>query len=399
MARATWGGQAENAGEGWPMTREASRDVRDSFASTFGQELDPMAKYERDFEVEEEKGNDPFDLFVQERLRANNRTEATIESYQTAIKHWREFMAEQDRHPACPNEDHAREFVEWLLEANQSSGRENSDGTIMSKLSNLRRIWEFWQKEPSLPAEFGELNPFDLALDKTDLQSEKPPDPPNISVEELREAVGDVSHLREQAIVALQLKLGLRAGEVANIRVEDLHVSGRDVADYYPDLGTNPMLEGAENAIYIPPTDDKSLPWPGREGNKSKRSRILPLDDELRSIARQLLLTRPRNSDGWLILSKRTHQQLDPEYVNEAMKSALSRYNAEKYRDITGHFGRHYFSTYWRNLGTNPELVKYMRGDTTSDDVDGRDALSVYVHNYYDDVREYYLDNIFKIHL
>lgn len=126
---------------------------------------------------------------------------------------------------------------------------------------------------------------------------------------------------------------------------------------------------------------------------------ILPLDDELRKMIRQLLLIRPENPDGWLILSKRTHQKLEPMYVNEAMKSALSRFNAEKYRDINGHFGRHYFSTYWRNLGTNPELVKYMRGDTTSDEVDGRDALSVYVHNYYEDVRDFYLGNIFKLHL
>lgn len=381
------------------MTDNETADARTSFASRFGKEIDPLARYERDFEIEEEHGNDPFELFMEERLYANNRTEATIEGYETTIKHWREFMEEQGRHPACANEDHARKFVEWLKDANQSSGRVNTEGTIMTKLCNLRRIWEFWQKEPSLPAEFAELNPFELALDKTDLQSEKPPDPPKITVDEMREAVGDVDHLREQATVALQLKLGLRAGEVANIQIKDLHVSGQDVADHYPGLGTNPMLEGAENAIYIPPTDDKSLPWPGREGNKSKRSRILPLDDELRKMIRQLLLIRPENPDGWLILSKRTHQKLEPMYVNEAMKSALSRFNADKYRDITGHFGRHYFSTYWRNLGTNPELVKYMRGDTTSDEVDGRDALSVYVHNYYEDVIDHYLDNIFKLHL
>jgi hypothetical protein len=69
-------------------------DTRNAFASRFGQETDPLAKFEDAFEVEEEQGNDPFDLFLQEDLLTDDPREGTIEDYESAIRQWREFMLE-----------------------------------------------------------------------------------------------------------------------------------------------------------------------------------------------------------------------------------------------------------------------------------------------------------------
>lgn len=306
-------------------------------------------------------------------------------------------MEHQDRHPACPNEHHVREFVPWLLEGKHSGGRSNSDGTVETKLENLSRIWRFWQDEPALPEAYNQFNPFELTLGRAGLSRELPPDPPYLPLSNVRDAVHSLTHIRDRATTVIQLKLGLRAGEVVNIRLEDLALGG-EIADHYPELGTNPHIADYENAIYIPPRDDDDLPWDGRPGNKSRRPRIMPLDDELRRTFRRVLLIRPNNPDGWVFLTKRTHSQIEPMYVNEAMKPAFKPYNGdERHRDITSHYGRHYFSTFWRNKDVNAEYIKYMRGDATSDEVDSRDTLATYIHTYYEDIQDLYVNNIFKL--
>jgi len=127
--------------ENWviPVSSDEN-DTRNAFASRFGQETDPLAKFEDAFEVEEEQGNDPFDLFLQEDLLTDDPREGTIEDYESAIRQWREFMLEQGRHPACPNERHARTFVPWLAEGKHSNGQPNSEGTVQTKLRYLSRI-------------------------------------------------------------------------------------------------------------------------------------------------------------------------------------------------------------------------------------------------------------------
>lgn len=380
---------------------------RDAFASQFGQDTDPLAKFEDDFRALEQQGSDPFELFMQEDLLTDDPREGTIEGYETTIQQWKEYMTTQDRHPACPNERHARNVVPWLLEgkhARGGKGSPNSEATVETKLRYLSRVYEFWQDEPSLPAAFNEFNPFELALSKSNLARELPPNPPNLSLDDVRDAIRSIPHIRDRSMAILQFKLGLRAGAVTNIKVEDIDLGSSDLRAHYDDLGTHPQLEGMENAIHIPPRDDPELPWPGRDGNKSRRPRVMPLDDELRRTIRQVLLIRPMNPDGYLFLSKRSHGQIDPEYVNVAVKEGFEDINEdekyERYRKITSHYGRHFFSSYWRNdLDTNSEYVKYMRGDATSEDVDAYDALAHYVHTYHEDIRDEYLNDIYKLHV
>lgn len=380
----------------------SKNDFRDVFAEAFDrqEQLDPLAGLEPIFEAAAKSGGDPFEMFLEEDLATDDPRPATVEGYKIVIKQWCEYMSEQGRHPACPNETHAREFIPWLLEGNQTGGAPNSEGTVEMKLKHLSRIYEFWQVEPSLPAEYNEFNPFGLALTKSNLNRPLPPDPPKIEIEDVRKAVHSINHIRDQAMTVLLLKFGMRCGEVVNIKIEDICLEGRDLRDNYPELGTHPELEGYENALYIPPRNDPDLPWEGRDGNKSRRPRIMPLDEELRRTLRKVLLVRPDNPEGWLFLSKRTHTKLEPMYVNDAMKPAFERFNDDpRYRDITSHFGRHYHTTYWRNRGVNTEAIKYMRGDATGEEVDVHDAIAHYIHTYHEDIRDLWLDNIYKLHV
>ncbi|WP_226021893.1 hypothetical protein [Halomicrobium salinisoli] len=73
----------------------------------------------------------------------------------------------------------------------------------------------------------------------------------------------------------------------------------------------------------------------------------------------------------------------------------------DEYRPVTSHFGRHWFSTWWRvEQDLNRELVKYMRGDKpVSASAKTREAIDAYLHTYYEDIRNFYLKNIYKIGL
>lgn len=44
----------------------------------------------------------------------------------------------------------------------------------------------------------------------------------------------------------------------------------------------------------------------------------------------------------------------------------------------------------------NPELVDYMRGDKASRSVEDHGAIQHYIHTYYNDIEDLYLDRIFK---
>ena len=51
------------------------------------------------------------------------------------------------------------------------------------------------------------------------LSTKRVKEPPRISVEELRNIVADVKHVRDRAFIVAQLKLGLRSSEIANIKI------------------------------------------------------------------------------------------------------------------------------------------------------------------------------------
>ena len=59
--------------------------------------------------------------------------------------------------------------------------------------------------------------------------------------------------------------------------------------------------------------------------------------------------------------------------------------------NVTPHYFRHWFTTMARNHGVPRSVIKYIRGDADEDMVD------YYTHNWGNDTREAYLDNIYKL--
>lgn len=256
----------------------------------------------------------------------------------------------------------------------------------------LSQAYEFWQADSAFPHP-NDYNPFELAKETTDLGTDPEKTFPDLSLEMLQSEFDDIENVRSRAIIGLQLKLGLRAGEVCNIQLQDLHLSHSELEEHYQNLGTHRALDGQTDVLYVPHD---------RNGTKASNPRLLPIDNELRWLLIRYLLTRPQVDDPWAFLSRRTFTALDSQGVNRVWKDEFQPKHAENedHRGITSHFGRHWFSTYWRlQASMNREHIQYMRGDRVQPIESFGDAIDEYLHPRYDHIESEYRSNIFSLQL
>lgn len=356
---------------------------RHEIAAAFGNELDPLAEYDQTFR---EADADPFKAYIENRLDKKSRSERTYDNYRNAIELWKEYMAEQGRHPACPSKEHTDGFVDYLL-----FERENKPSSIDTKLKNLRAIYHYWQDDPAFPHDT-DFNPWSEAKDRVNelkKDSSNGAEYPRMTEDQLREKVSGIKHVRDRLVVAMLFKFGLRAGELANVRLSDIHISNEEVRDHYDEMATVSHLDGRENALYIPSD---------RTGNKSERPRVLPIDEEMQQLLTKSLLTRPDNGEKELILSDTRHEKMTNGGVNGIIKEYFAEYDEmDQYDDITSKFGRHIFSTHWKvRQNISREKVKYMRGDG-SGELQGYEGIDHYLHTYYEDIEPVYRQQIYRI--
>lgn len=295
-------------------------------------------------------------------------------------------MADRGRHPACPHEDHVKRFVRRELDEKGNSRR-----TAKKKLWELNKIYKYWQSGAEFPHPT-DYNPFQIAKKKLSLSTKRVKEPPRIPVDRLQDIVEDIDHIQDRAFIVGQLKLGLRASEMANIKISELNITNSEVEKHYPEMGSSAHVSGIGNAVYIPHD---------REGNKSERPRILPIDEELRRLWMNYLLIRPDNDEPWLFLSRANNTQVDSEAINDAWKRHFrpEYEETQQHRAVSSHYGRHRFTTFWRvEQDVNRELIKYMRGDTSAGGIaDPAGGIDHYIHSYYEDIEPLYRKRIYKL--
>lgn len=365
-----------------------NNDVHESIAEAFGQTTDPLAEYDTRFK---DLDADPFELWLKEHIYTQDYADGTVDMMERRVNQWCEYMNnETDRHPAAPKTHHVIEFAQVYREKYN-----NKKGTIEAKLSTLSRVFQYFQSEPAFPHQT-DFNPFDAAKAKIDLTGSDPKPQYRIPLKKLQQFIqSKIKHIRDRALIVIQLKLGLRASEVSNIKLSEIHISNSELQDHYENLGTHHALEGRPNAVYIP--HDRKL-------NKSDRPRVLPLDDELRRVLLQYLLCRPDNGRPWLFLSKSGGKKLDQDNINDVWKKYFRpEYGpTERYRGVSSHYGRHYVTTTLRIDREWPrDLIKYLRGDRQSGGEMGssRDAIDSYIHAWYEDIEDRYRQEIFKLRI
>ena len=369
--------------------RDGVEEKRRAFADAFDLEADPLAKYDSQFR---DLNSDPLEMYAADVLAPRGLSESRQNDYWRVFRQFKKHMQQQGRHYACANTQQIKTFAE-----SQRAKRGHDVGTIKSHLRILNGLYQYWQREPVFP-HGEEFNPVEAAREKIPFrewkQEEPDKDHPHVPLENLREGLRTIKHLRDRCCVGAQIKLGMRVGEVCNCQLQDVSIQHPDIEENYPELGTHPRVRDLENAIFIPSEKE-------RDGNKSKRARILPLDDEMRQLLVQWLLIRPDNGEQWVYLSDQRHDKLWPKTINEAWKDAFhpEYEETEHHEGVTSHFGRHWFSSFWRiDQDLNRELVKYMRGDAIGDAaVDYGEAIDSYLHTYYDDIENVYRENIFKL--
>lgn len=366
-----------------------THDQHRKIADAFGRTTDPLKEYDERFNSLADVN--PFDLFLDDRIYPQDYSQDYVNGIERRLRQWQEFMKNNhDRHPACPSTQHVVEFATYCLET-----RDNSPGTVSEKLGTLRRCFQYFQEEPSFPHPT-DYNPIGAAKSKLDLSEDDPKAPRPISLSELREFLQEeVTHIRDRAIILIGFKLGLRASEVSNIKLSEVHIANSELQTHYDELGTVPPLNDRPNAVYIPHD---------RERNKRDRPTVLPLDDELRQTLLQYLLVRPDNGEEWLFLSKTNGLKMDHTNINDLWKKHFRpEYGpTRRYRGVSSHYGRHFFTTYFRVEKDWPrELLKYMRGDRQSGGEirSTRDAIDSYIHTFYEDINQRYRREVFKFRL
>ena len=151
---------------------------RQALAITFKRDTDPLAKYASGFENTD---IDPFDLFMTEVIDQRPLAKNTYAQYVLTFRQWRDFMGEQGRHPACPNEEHVKGFAHHELE-----DKKNHPATVKEKLRKLNEAYEYWQADLIFPHP-DDYNPVKVARLKIRFNAPETKEPPRIPLAELRE--------------------------------------------------------------------------------------------------------------------------------------------------------------------------------------------------------------------
>lgn len=369
------------------MTTNSNNNDNDEeeIAEAFGRNIDPLAGFEETFD---ELDLDPFDYYLDTVVAEKDLTDGTVGHYERAYEQWREFMAEQGRHPACPTKQHVKRFATYWKEVEGNQGK-----TVAKKLNLLNLAFTYMQEQAAFP-QSKDFSPFDAAMGELDLSNDTTREYPRVSLDELREQVGSIDHVLDRALTVMQLKTGARSSEICNIRLSEVHVSNPDVRDYYDQLGTHPQLEGRPNAVYIPPD---------RNNNKRKRPTVLPLDEETRQTLVDWLLVRPDTGMENLFLTRKGKpmDRTDLKYIWET--NWWPKYESEDdgIRSISPHYARHFFTTWWTvKEPVEKARAKYMRGDKDGGDLgESREAIYEYVHTYYEDIEDIYRERMFQLYL
>jgi site-specific recombinase XerD len=165
--------------------------------------------------------------------------------------------------------------------------------------------------------------------------------PRHLSPEQLEELLESLSEckpatIRSRAVVLCLSKLGLRAGEVARLRLDD--------------------IDWRAGTVRL-------------QSSKCRRSRQLPLTVEVgRSLARYLREARPASAHREVFLSLLTHRPLSSQCISQLTAQALQQAGIDCVRP-GAHLLRHTFATHLIQSGASlkalADLLGHRRLDTT----------------------------------
>ncbi|MEZ3143465.1 tyrosine-type recombinase/integrase [Halobaculum sp. MBLA0143] len=335
-------------------------------------------------EVEE-----PVAFFLRD-VELHGKSERTRAEYERVLGRYRSFLA--DRSDRAPGEATHRDCTAFVHELRTDP--ELADSTVATYAAYLHRFYAYMTQVGAFDA-----NPMALVMEELDERIDTDPARRELTVSEMRSFLTGVTHPLERALIVTLLKTGVRVGELCNLDLRDLSLSG--VSGY--DLGDRPALEGRRDSLFVPAAPSVGESYNGAErtaSNKRKRDTVVPVDEELREALLVWLAIRPDTpspaeplfvgtASGW-------GRRLTPEQVQRVVRQHARRVGwyekgAGVTENVTPHYFRHFFTTHLRERTGERGVVKYLRGDVADDIID------TYTHNWGGRVRETYERHVYEL--
>ncbi|XGI83575.1 tyrosine-type recombinase/integrase [Halorutilales archaeon Cl-col2-1] len=357
-------------------------------------------------EVEDLEDHDFISYFIED-MEAYGKSSSTLYEYERVLRDFDDFT---DTHHARASRRDCMGYISDLR------SRGLSASTVSTYASYLHRFYSYLVKADEFPHS---NNPMALVTEEMSEGIDKNPQRRELSVTDVTEFLKTVNHPRDRCILVTLFKTGMRAGELSNLKLEDISLT-TDLDDEFG-LGGNARL--SRNSLLV--VSD-------RDGNKRLRDTLIPIDDELRKELVRWLRVRPENGSSRGRVNQKIHERLEaeasmarkseiserPETDSDAVFVSLSRASEtgslspeavsslmRKYtqpygwweegrgleENVTPHYCRHFFTTHLREASGDDALVKYLRGDV------GGDVIETYTHQWGDNVRESYEKYIYRL--
>jgi integrase len=231
--------------------------------------------------------NDAIDRFLEE-LTFHGKTERTRAAYERVLRRFEAFLADPAANPADralpPDAAGRRECMAWI----HTLRGDLEPSTVATYAAYLHRCYAYM-------TEVGEFdnNPMTVVREEMDERIDTDPTRREIAVPEMREFVARLTHPLDRALVVTLLKTGMRVGELCNLDLRDVTMTGKFGAY---DLGGRAQLDGRGDSLYVASDIARGDAINGEDrtaANKRKRGTVVPVDDELAVVLREWLAIRP----------------------------------------------------------------------------------------------------------
>ena len=328
---------------------------------------------------------DPIGYFLED-IAYQGKSERTSAAYERVL---REFEAYLDSRSIDIGEANHRDCMAYVHQLRGDVG----PSTVATYASYLHRFFDYMMRVGTF-----DDNPMALVLEEIDESINTDPPRRDLSVDEMRDFLSDVGHPLHRAVMMTLLKTGIRAGELCNLDIRDLHL-----ADHVADVPPRAAIDSHPGSVYIDSAPTRRESYNGEErtaSNKRQRATTIPIDSELERTLRAWLAVRPDPTSTADPLFLNTGQRWGSRLRTDAVHRIVTDH-AQGYgwyepgggpeTNVTPHYFRHFFTTHLRDRTGDRGVVKYLRGDVA------QDVIDTYTHDWGDRVREVYRANIYSL--
>lgn len=336
-----------------------------------------------------------------EKLEEWGRDIKTVDNYELAFGHFEEFLEERseelekDLSVENVTRKDANAFMDYLLE------QDFARSTGKTYLGKVFQMYQYWNGQG-----FVEVNPFQepLRRRKNQFSISNNKHRREISMQEMAEFVRSIEHPLEHVLVMTLSKTGKRVSEISNLDMRDVHIDHPRVKQQFPEL--RPEIENRPDTLYFA---DKHEMVAGKVtngeernyGNKSVNATIYPIEPELKQALIQYIAIRPPSSSPakpLFVASTNAKDSTEERLSSSAIEHRIKRlvqprgwHKKGASDNVTPHYFRSWWGTYFEDAVEDRGLVKYLRGDRG-------DITDEYRQNWGSMTRDKYLNNIFKFY-